>query len=462
LVGRSVKFINLGRSEIKAMKQLLKVESLRFLRNPLNRWVLAVFLVLLASSAIWAGLSASEFRQRSVQHQQHWQNSLEKLQNSSSTPEPWADLPALGGLALSVRQFDLLNPEIRILTRSRYNDGRNSDALFNPLLRELGLPDFATVLVLLLPLTLIGLSYGLVQEDRERGSWRLVCAQMAKPWRLVFAALAIRWLAVILLAGFASVLAFGLDSGSDVSSLINWLAILTSFSLAWLALIALMILLPISSAAAGLAMLGIWLITTFAIPAGLSWAANLQQPMPSRLTAIVAGRSIDAEVNKQRDTLLLDWYQQHPNIKVPSDWSTVPRQVMGLPANQIQDQKVRPLQRQFYAVRQTQFEFMQRYGFLSPALSVVLSADQLAGIDAPRYAGFIDLVNQFEDQWREYFVPHLMAGDKLSPADYQAMPSFNPQSLTATANGLSLIKLLTVALLGFGLVVCLRKQLAKP
>jgi hypothetical protein len=34
--------------------------------------------------------------------------------------------------------------------------------------------------------------------------------------------------------------------------------------------------------------------------------------------------------------------------------------------------------------------------------------------------------------------------------------------LTATANGLSLIKLLTVALLGFGLVVCLRKQLAKP
>jgi hypothetical protein len=36
------------------MKQLLKVESLRFLRNPLNRWVLAIFGVLLASSAISA------------------------------------------------------------------------------------------------------------------------------------------------------------------------------------------------------------------------------------------------------------------------------------------------------------------------------------------------------------------------------------------------------------------------
>ncbi len=304
------------------MKQLLKVESLRFLRNPLNRWVLAIFWVLLASSAIWAGLSASEFRQRSYQHQQQWQNSLEKLQNpansSSSIPEPWADLPALGGLALSVRQFDLLNPEIRILTRSRYNDGRNSDVLFNPLLRELGLPDFATVLVLLLPLTLIGLSYGLVQEDRERGSWRLVCAQMAKPWQLVFAALAIRWLAVVLLASFACLLAFGLDSGSDVTSLLDWLAILTSFSLVWLALIALMILLPMSSAAAGLGMLAIWLITTFAVPAGLSWAANLQHPMPSRLTAIVAGRSIDAEVNQQRQTLLLDWYQQHPEIKTGS------------------------------------------------------------------------------------------------------------------------------------------------
>lgn len=448
------------------MKQLLKVESLRFLRNPLNRWVLAIFWVLLASSAIWAGLSASEFRQRSYQHQQQWQNSLEKLQNpansSSSIPEPWADLPALGGLALSVRQFDLLNPEIRILTSSRYNDGRNSDVLFNPLLRELGLPDFATVLVLLLPLTLIGLSYGLVQEDRERGSWRLVCAQMAKPWQLVFAALAIRWLAVVLLASFACLLAFGLDSGSDVTSLLDWLAILTSFSLVWLALIALMILLPMSSAAAGLGMLAIWLITTFAVPAGLSWAANLQHPMPSRLTAIVAGRSIDAEVNQQRQTLLLDWYQQHPEIKMPTDWSNVPRQVMGLPANQIQDQKVRPLQRQFDAARQAQFEFMQRYSFLSPALNVVLSADQLAGIDAPRYAGFIDLVNQFEDQWRRYFVPHLMAGDQLSPTDYQMMPSFNPQSLTATANGLRSIQLLSLALIGFGLVIGLREQFGKP
>jgi ABC-2 type transport system permease protein len=365
-------------------------------------------------------------------------------------------------LALSVRQFDLLNPEIRILTRSRYNDGRNSDVLFNPLLRELGLPDFATVLVLLLPLTLIGLSYGLVQEDRERGSWRLVCAQMAKPWQLVFAALAIRWLAVVLLASFACLLAFGLDSGSDVTSLLDWLAILTSFSLVWLALIALMILLPMSSAAAGLGMLAIWLITTFAVPAGLSWAANLQHPMPSRLTAIVAGRSIDAEVNQQRQTLLLDWYQQHPEIKMPTDWSNVPRQVMGLPANQIQDQKVRPLQRQFDAARQAQFEFMQRYSFLSPALNVVLSADQLAGIDAPRYAGFIDLVNQFEDQWRRYFVPHLMAGDQLSPADYQMMPSFNPQSLTATANGLRSIQLLSLALIGFGLVIGLREQFGKP
>ncbi|MDO9234408.1 MAG: hypothetical protein Q7U28_00045, partial [Aquabacterium sp.] len=142
------------------MIRLLQAEWLRFIRNPVNLWVIAVFFALLTASAVWSGLAASEFRARAAQAQQQPGSTQVRAEmhdapgNGRDTAKP-ADnaavrLPALGGLALSVRQMDLLGAELRISTRSRYTDGRNSDQLFNPLLRELGLLDFAGIFALLL------------------------------------------------------------------------------------------------------------------------------------------------------------------------------------------------------------------------------------------------------------------------------------------------------------------------
>lgn len=276
------------------MISLLQAEWLRFIRNPVNLWVIAAFFTLLAGSALWSGLAASEFRARALQPQYQTGNSQVRAEmhdalaiGKAGDTAKLADnttvrLPALGGLALSVRQMDLLGSELRISTRSRYTDGRNSDQLFNPLLRELGLLDFASILALLLPLTVIALTYGLVQEDRERGVWRLVCAQMPRPWLLVFAALAVRLAAVLIPAVAASSLAFMLDSGSTLYAAMQWLVFVGMFAGVWITVSGLFLLLPVSSGAAAVGLLGVWLVTTFAVPAGLSWAANGAQPMPSR------------------------------------------------------------------------------------------------------------------------------------------------------------------------------------
>jgi ABC-2 type transport system permease protein len=145
------------------MMPLLPAEWRRFIRNPVNLWVISAFFILLAASAISSGLAASEFRARALpsQHPSAGTQVRAEMHDAPGTGQggytsKLADsttvrLPALGGLALSVRQVDLLGSELRISSRSRYTDGRNSDQLFNPLLRELGLPDFATVLALLLP-----------------------------------------------------------------------------------------------------------------------------------------------------------------------------------------------------------------------------------------------------------------------------------------------------------------------
>jgi ABC-2 type transport system permease protein len=354
--------------------------------------------------------------------------------------------------------MDLLGSELRISTRSRYTDGRNSDQLFNPLLRELGLLDFASILALLLPLTVIALTYGLVQEDRERGVWRLVCAQMPYPWLLVLAALGVRFIMILIPAVAASLLAFMLDSGSTLYAATHWLVFAGVFAGVWITISGLFLLLPVSSGAAAVGLLGVWLITTFAVPAGLSWAANSKQPMPSRLTAIVDIRRAQAQTSKQQAELLSAWYQAHPEtapLKEP------PREIAGLPANLELDSKVRPLMYRFDEVRKAHFEFMERWSVLSPGLAVVLTADRLAGIDAPRYAEYIHATNQFEDRWRAFFVPGIMSQKGVSASDYEQPPVLKP--LPTTEIGWTVIlRQSLIDLLLLLVLITLRKQFGRP
>ena len=451
------------------MTGLLQAEWLRFIRNPVNLWVVAVYFALLAASAVWSGLAASEFRAKALQPQHQAGNSPVRAEmhdapviGKGDTAKPadsaTARLPALGGLALSVRQMDLLGSELRISTRSRYTEGRNSDQLFNPLLRELGLLDFAGVLALLLPLTVIALTYGLVQEDRERGVWRLVCAQMPHPARLVFAALVVRLVMVLMPATAASLLAFMLDSGSTLYAATHWLVFVSVFAGVWVTISGLFLLLPVSSGAAAVGLLGVWLVTTFAVPAGLSWAVNGMQPMPSRLAAIVDIRRVQAQTSKQQAELLSAWYQAHPEV---APLKEPPREIAGLPANLELDSKVRPLMYRFDEVRKAHFEFMERWSALSPALAAVLTADRLAGIDAPRYAEYIHAVNQFEDRWRAFFVPGIMGRQDMSASDYEQLPVLKLLPTTETVWTVILRQSQTGILLLLVLIT-LRKQFGRP
>ncbi|MDO8846585.1 DUF3526 domain-containing protein [Methylicorpusculum sp.] len=459
------------------MMKLLSVEWTRFRRNPLNIWIISLFLLLLTISAIWSGLAAREFRakasmpvaQQAATNQAEMHDAPKMSEDApkstayaaSSAKEPLR-LPALGGLVLNVSQMDLLSPTIKISTSSRHTDGRTSDQLFNPLMHEFGLLDFATVFALLTPLAIIALTYGLVQEDRESGVWRLVCTQTPHPWRLVFTALTLRYGLLLLIGTTASVLAFLLDPESTGIAAGQWLLMLAVYNLVWLSIAGLFTLLQISSGAVAIAMLGTWLLLTFGVPAGIGWAADRSSPMPSRMKAILDIRQFQEQTNQQRESLLTGWFQAHPEIKVNGPLKSLPREINGLPATLQLDSRIRPLMVQFDEARKHQFEFMERWSSLSPSLGVILLSDRLAGIDAPRYADFVQAVNRFEDQWRGFFVPLIMASAPWSEDQQKALPLFIVSTDDNSSASLSLsISQLKIALILLLLLYGLRGRFAK-
>ncbi len=182
------------------------------------------------------------------------------------------------------------------------------------------------------------------------------------------------------------------------------------------------------------------------------------QPMPSRLEAIVDLRRVQAQTSKQQAELLSAWYRAHPEVAPVKEPS---REIAGLPANLELDSKVRPLMYRFDEVRKAHFEFMERWSALSPGLAVVLAADRLAGIDAPRYAEYIEAANQFEDRWRVFFVPGIMAQQGILPSDHQQRPVMKPLPTAETVWTVILRQSLSGILLLLALII-LRKQFGRP
>ena len=433
------------------MKLLLQAEWLRFWRNRVNLVILALTLLLLCASAIWSGLTAAQHRTNVQARTAQWDKALAELRRTAPATTlsgaagestaaarnafefgrgeaPPALRPALGGLVLSVRQFTMLPHDIRVSVDSRHLDARRSDVLTNPLLDSIGMPDFAVVVALLLPLSIIGLSYGLVQEAREQGVWRAVCAQSEAPWRVLWAGLLLRLLAVLGLALLASLLAFALDPGASAALFGLWMLAVAAYCLIWIALAGVFNLLRVSAAACALGLLAVWLLTSFAVPAGLYRLAQAQEPAPSRLQAVIDIRGIQHQAEVHMEELLENWYSLNPEHR-PQSIDTHAWPVSFIPRFLEQDGEMVPLMTGFDHARSRRMEAIEPATWLSPGLALVLAGDRLAGADAAHHARYVEEVDRFEERWRDLLVPAVMSYRGLTGTDVDLLPEFDPEQL---------------------------------
>lgn len=418
---------------------LLGQEARRFLRERANLFILGASLLLLCASATWSGLAADQARVGAARQQAQWSQRLaERIMHARSAAPPTGAAaarqvfdfarddppptlpPASGALVLAVQQA--VAP-VRITIESRYTDGRRSEALDNPLLRNAGTLDFAAVVALLLPLTLIALCYGLVQDARERGIWALVCAQSRAPWRVLAAALGVRLLAALAIAALASALAFGLDRGATVPAFAGWMGAVAMFALVWTLACALANVLRVQAAAAGMALLGLWLLTSFALPPLLQRVAEAHTPMPSRLEAVVQLRAIQQDAEVRMGELLQAWYAQRPALAAlapgPHAWpvSFIPRLLE-------QDRGMRALMLRYTEANARRALDVEDWSAFAPGLALSLRADRLARQDPASHAHYIAAINRFEDAWRAFLVPRLMAYRALGAQDFASLPAF--------------------------------------
>lgn len=460
------------------MMLLLGAETRRLLRERATLAWIALTACILFASAVAGGLAARDWRATHAQARDDAQARRAAATQAARkggtgdqarmatfqfarTSAPLAVLPPLGGLALASGSFALLSPDARVTVESRHTDHRRDEVLPNPLLRTLAIPDFAAMAALLLPLAILASCAGLVAHGRATGTWRLVAAQAGSPLAVLAAALAVRGGALYLAALGASCLAFALDPGAGASALAAWAMVLLGFCLWWMTLAGLLGLLRVSAAATVLGGVGLWVFTTFCAPALLAARLESVAPMPSRLAAVTALRAAQQDAEVRSDELLARWYAEHPGT-VPPEQPEHTWPVTFMPRYIEQERLARPVLARFQQARVAQERAARPWLAAMPGLALTRAADALAGIDARRLAAHARAVDAYEDAWRRFFVPRIMAYRPLAEGDLAALPTFAPVTAEREPLLSTWLALGAACVAGWGVLGAARRRVAWP
>ena len=307
--------------------------------------------------------------------------------------EQWAEAPGLppeeavltpGATRLTVPLGTPLLPDFTA-GRSAYEPAAagirlstRPDALFvryqveNPERMARGVFDLSLVAVVLAPLLLIGLGYGVFVADRDAGTARLWLAQAGSPLRLL-AVRSVNRLALVavpLAVATVALLAIGPDVTGRGGAAALWLGVAILGLLFWWAVILLVNAFRITAETSALILVGVWALLVFVVPVAIASAASLLNPPPSRFEQIAAARA--AEVRASRD-----FDDDHPNLSSTTLEGRRTSVVKGVEVRRDVAAAVAPLARAYDERIAAQQTLLRRLAVLSPP---AMTADALAAI----------------------------------------------------------------------------------
>ena len=412
------------------------------------RIVLAVFAVFFVH-ALANGMAWERFQQRAVEtaragnaeRTRALQQELADIAAGRQPSSPFRDPRApnvLGGArgahiavlepgplaALAVGQSDLLPYYYDISIYTNESSFQQNGEVENPLNLVVGRFDLAFVVVYLLPLLVLAFGFNVLSEEREQGTLALTLSQPVSARRVVAAKLAFRAFLVVGLAAGVSLLGILAAGGfRSFGRVFLWCAAVTLYGLFWFALAAWVNSLRRSSAWNATVLVGAWLVLVVVLPAAINIAAGLLHPLPSRVEMITAQREASNDAVNRRSELLARYLEDHPEMAggVAEEPGLG---ALAWAATDAVNQRVEEVAAAHDARRAAQLDLVRRYRFLSPTLLAQEVLVDAAGTGDARFARFQSQVRAFAERWRQFFVPAILAGERMDAGVLPRRPDF--------------------------------------
>lgn len=322
--------------------------------------------------------------------------------------------------ALSIGQRDVNNTIQSVTIRNLEGQKYDTD-LFNPANLLTGNLDFSFVLIFLLPLLIISLTYNLLSEEKEDGTWKLVATQSRRPVKMLLQKMAIRILAVlaVLLILFllaATALSLPLDSSFLATLLLSLLYVLT-----WFAICFWIVSLQRKSNTNAVALLSIWLLLTVVLPGAANNYITTRYPVPEAMATILEQREgYHAKWDMDKRTTMQPFYKHYPQFSHYGTSDTISSWLWYYAMQQAGDDEAHT------QALQMQHKLWQRErasGWLAsfiPTLHTQYQFNALARAGLGNHLQFLNSTTRFHERLRLHFYPAVFENAAVSAQNWKA------------------------------------------
>jgi ABC-2 type transport system permease protein len=341
-----------------------------------------------------------------------------------------------------------------VTLRSREDTLFERTAVDNPEATARGALDLTFVAVVLAPLALIALGYGLFSADRESGAARLLLAQGGTPTRVLLARSVPRLLLVLtpLALSAAVFLATGPELEGRAAAAAWWLLIALALALFWWAVILLVNALRVGAETAALALVSVWALLTLVLPAAITAAAQIAYPPPSRFEQIATARAAEVASTTAYEN-------DHPDLASEGFEGRLASIRKSLSVGRTVDRAVDPIARRFETQLGGQQEVVRLAAWASPPMVAADAMTATAGTDVGRALAFRQAAADHVTRLKASLGGFIDRGGVMTPAEYQALPNFEWRAEPTRPALQAAVLLLLAAVLS---VVALRRLARTP
>lgn len=403
-------------------------------------------LVLLGAYAAISGKSyveqavagQADFESQSNEAVTEWRDALVEIEASDEAPSPYAARPMNLRLPASLPPAPLADFAIGsgdlFPTTTKLTGWANPADLFieyefaNPTILGMGRFDLTFLVIVILPLVMIAASFDVFAGERERGRARITAAQagniQSSVWKRLFMRNTAIWLVFSLIALVAAFVAPAPQmSSARFFSFILWLGVAWGYGLFWYALIAFAVAFGKRSETVAASLFSLWAVFVFAVPAIGGAIAEAAYPPPSRLIFLSEMREGEVEAVREAEKLTNTFLAEHPEMAQSTE--DVPGFFRGaFLSNREAGKRTTPVLEAFTQSRQNRKALVGRLQFLSPALIANNALVTIAGGDIARNMAYQEQARAALNDLFERIGPAVVAKQRISVAEFDAIPEF--------------------------------------
>ena len=340
----------------------------------------------------------------------------------------------------------------------------NYTELSNPVQLMFGSFDLSFVLIYLLPLIVIAFSYNILSEDREQGILQIVASHPISLFGWLLKRALIRFMLlggilIVLLVGIFYIM--GVPLLEDLGKTLSFLALSLAYMMFWFLLACLVNIRGKSSANNAVWLIAAWIFLVLLVPSSVNQMANSLYPVPSRARLVNELRVVNARAEEKADELLENFLRDHPELAGFEGGSRGWKEYFA--SQDLIKKEIQPVLGEYEGKLKQQQEWVNQLRFISPALLLQSSFNNIAGTATRDYEDYRKQVKEFAIVWRDYFLPKIFRGETFTKAMMAELPEFSYRPLTGGSqyqpNLLGLF-LYCMVLLFIGILVSMQSRMS--